>query len=131
MIPAGEKEDSFTGAIIGRAIAIHRVFGPGVLESVYETFLTHELRKAGFKVEKQPAISVDYDGIRLDLGFRPDLIVDSKLIVEIKAVKKLKRVHESQILSYMRLTEIDQGLLINFHVHMLRDGIRRLTLKKQ
>ena len=131
MLPSGESEDALTGAIIGRAIAIHRVLGPGLLESVYETFLAYELRKAGFNIEQQPAIPVEYEGISLDLGFRPDLIVDRKVIVEVKAIQKLERIHEAQILSYMRLAEVDQGLLINFHVALLRDGIKRFTLRKQ
>ena len=131
MLPPGESRDEFTGAIIGRAISIHRVLGPGLLESVYETFLAYELRKAGYDLEQQPSIPVRYEGIALDLGFRPDLIVNRKVIVEVKAIAKLERIHESQILSYMRLAEIDQGLLINFHVPVLKDGIKRFTLKKQ
>jgi GxxExxY protein len=122
-------DDPLTHELIGKAIAIHRVLGPGLLESVYEFFLTQELVKAGLRVERQKAIPVEYGGHRVDLGFRPDLIVNGCVIVEIKAVQKLERIHEAQLLSYMRLAEIDLGLLINFHADPLKDGIRRLSLK--
>ncbi|HKY99106.1 MAG TPA: GxxExxY protein [Gemmatimonadaceae bacterium] len=123
-------DDPLTHEIIGQAIAIHRELGPGLLESVYEFFLTQELVKAGLRVERQKPIPVEYAGHRVDLGFRPDLIVNGCVIVEIKAVQKLERIHEAQLLSYMRLAEIDLGLLINFHADPLKDGIRRLSLKK-
>jgi GxxExxY protein len=130
MLPIGETEDQLTGQIIGKAIAIHRVLGPGLLESVYETFLAHELRKAGLKIEQQPCIPVEYDGITLDLGFRPDLIVERQVVVEVKTIQKLARVHYAQVLSYMRLAEVERGLLINFHEYLLRDGIKRFSLTR-
>jgi GxxExxY protein len=126
-----DAEDPLTGEIIGRSIAIHRVLGPGLLESVYETFLGHELKKSGLSILQQPLIPVQYDGIKLDLGFRPDLIVNQEVIVEIKTVQRLLPVHEAQLLSYMRLAEIPRGLLINFHAYPLKDGIKRFSLDKK
>jgi GxxExxY protein len=130
MRPLGEQEDPITRDIIGRSIAVHRALGPGLLESVYEYFLAHELRKSGFEVERQKAIPVEYDGELVDLGFRPDLIVNGEVMVEIKAVQKLAPIHEAQLLSYLRLAKIERGLLINFHAYRLTQGIKRLSLKK-
>ena len=126
----GEKEDFITRVIIGKAIAIHRVLGPGLLESVYEYFLASELRKAGLAVDQQKSIPVEYDGEIVDLGFRPDLIVNGEVIVEVKTVQKLAPIHESQLLSYLKLANIERGLLINFHAHRLADGIKRLSITK-
>jgi GxxExxY protein len=126
MLPVGEKEDLVTKEIIGKAIAIHRVLGPGLLESVYEYFLARELRQSGFQVEQQAAISVEYLGETVDLGFRPDLIVNREVIVEIKTVQKLAPIHEAQLLSYLKLADVERGLLINFHAFHLADGIKRL-----
>lgn len=125
-----EEEDPITKEIIGRAIKIQRVLGPRLLESVYQTFLAHELRKAGLTVTEQHPIPVVYDGIRLDIGFRADIVVSSQVIVEIKAIKKLEPVHEAQILSYLHLAQLERGLLINFHAYPLKDGIRRFSLSK-
>ena len=129
MRPPGEQEDFITKEIIGKAIGIHRVLGPGLLESVYEYFLAHELRKGGLRVERQKPVGVEYDGEIVDLGFRADLIVNGEVIVEVKAVQKLAPVHEAQLLSYLRLAGIERGLLINFHAYTLRDGIKRLSLR--
>jgi GxxExxY protein len=128
---AGEEEDLITREIIGKAIAIHRVLGPGLLESVYEYFLAHELRKGGFQVNQQKPIPVEYEGEKVDLGFRPDLIVNGEVIVEVKTVQKLAPIHEAQLLSYLRLANIERGLLINFHAYRLIDGIKRLSLTKK
>ena len=122
-----ELEDFLTKEIIGKAIAIHRVLGPGLLESVYEYFLAHELRKAGLAVERQKPVSVEYDAEIVDLGFRADLIVNGAVIVEVKTVQKLAPVHEAQLLSYLKLAQIETGLLINFHAYTLKDGIKRLS----
>jgi len=127
----GEDEDVITREIIGRAIAVHRVFGPGLLESVYEYFLAYELRKFGFRVEQQKVIPVVYDNQIVNLGFRPDLIVNSEVIVEVKTVQKLAPIHEAQLLSYLRLATVERGLLINFHEYRLTDGIKRLSLTKK
>lgn len=128
MRPLGEEEDLITREIIGKAIAIHRVLGPGLLESVYEYFLAHELRMASFCVEQQKPIPVEYDGKKIDLGFRPDLIVNGEVIVEIKTVQKFAPIHEAQLLSYLRLANIKRGLLINFHAYRLIEGIKRLSV---
>jgi GxxExxY protein len=124
-----EDEDPITREIIGKAIAIHRVLGPGLLESAYEYFLAHEFRKDGFQVEQQKPISVEYDQEIVDVGFRPDLIVNGEVMVEVKAVQKLAPIHESQLLTYLRLSNIERGLLINFHTYRLVDGVKRLTLR--
>jgi GxxExxY protein len=129
MLALGEEEDFVTKEIIGKAIAIHRVLGPGLLESVYEYFLAHELRKAGLHVEQQKSIPVKYGGESVDLGFRPDLIVNGEVIVEIKTVQKLAPIHDAQLLSYLKLAEIERGLLINFHALRLADGIKRVSLR--
>jgi GxxExxY protein len=126
-----EVEDVVTREIIGKAIAIHRVLGPGLLESVYEYFLARELRGAGLRVEQQRSMPVEYGGEIVDLGFRPDLIVNGEVIVEAKAVQKLGPIHDAQLLSYLRLTGIQRGLLINFHEYRLTDGIKRLSLTKK
>ena len=127
---AFEPEDPITREIIGKSIAIHRLLGPGLLESAYEFFLVRELTKSGLKFERQKPLPVEYDGVRVDVGFRPDLIVERQIIVEIKAVQKLEHIHGAQLLSYLKLAEIETGLLINFHSDPLRNGIRRMSLSK-
>ena len=126
-----EPEDLITKEIIGKSIAIHRALGPGLLESAYEFFLVRELTKSGLRLERQKPLPVEYDGALVDIGFRPDLIVERKVIVEIKAVKNLEHIHEAQLLSYLKLAEIDTGLLINFHAVTLRNGIRRMSLSRK
>jgi GxxExxY protein len=116
-----------THAIIGAAMKVHSALGPGLLESAYEACLVHELRKAGFKVEQQVELPVNYDGIRIDLGYRIDLVVNDCVIVELKCVEKIAPVHEAQLISYMRLSKKNVGLLINFHVRHLKDGIKRFV----
>ena len=122
----GDREDLITKEIIGKAIAIHRALGPGLLESVYEYFLVHELRKGDLYVERQKPIPVEYEGEIVDLGFRPDLIVNGEVIVEIKTVQKLAPIHEAQLLTYLKLSEKRLGLLINFNEALLKDGIKRM-----
>ena len=116
-----------TRAIIGAAMKVHSALGPGLLESAYEACLVHELRKAGFKVAQQAELPVVYDSVRIDLGYRIDLIVNDCVIVELKCVEKVAPVHEAQIISYMKLSEKNVGLLINFHVRHLKDGIKRFV----
>jgi GxxExxY protein len=116
-----------THAIIGAAMKVHSALGPGLLESAYEACLIHELRKGGFKVEQQVELPVVYDGVRIDLGYRIDLIVNDCVIVELKCVEKIAAVHEAQLISYMRLSKKNVGLLINFHVRHLKDGIKRFV----
>lgn len=120
--------DPLTETIIGAAIEVHRHLGPGVLESVFEECLCFELGQSGISVRRQPPIPVVYKGVCLELGFRPDLIVFDKVIVELKCVEKLLPVHEAQLLTYMRLSKIKTGLLINFQCHPLFRGIKRMVL---
>ena len=126
-----EEEDLLTREIIGKAISIHRILGPGLLESVYEYFLARELTGAGLNVEQQKPMPVEYGGEIVDLGFRPDLIVNREVIVEVKTVQKLAPIHDAQLLSYLRLANIERGLLINFHAYRLAEGIKRLSLTKK
>ena len=122
------SRDSLTHEIIGAAIVISKAFGPGLLESVYEACMVHELEKRHFHVLRQVPFPVVYDGIEMPLGFRLDLIVQGSVIVEIKTVKNLLPVHQAQLLTYMRLSGIGKGLLINFHAFPFSHGIKRLVL---
>jgi GxxExxY protein len=113
---------------VDASIKVHRTLGPGLLESVYETCLSHELRKRGLLVETQVPIPILYDGIRLEGGLKLDLLVQKQLIVEIKAVEEMNRIFKAQVLTYLKLTKLRLALLINFNVHLLRDGIERVIL---
>lgn len=119
--------NKITEQIIGAAIEVHRAVGPGLLESAYEACLVFELRERGFKVEQQRPLPVVYKNVRLDCGYRLDVVVNDSVIVEIKAVEKPTTVHEAQLLSYLRLYGCKIGLLINFHVAVLKNGIRRIV----
>ena len=119
--------NEITEAIIGCAIKVHRTLGPGLLESTYEVCLVHELAKMGLKVRAQVPLPVHYDGIRLDAGYKIDLLVEEKVIVELKAVDALHPLHEAQLLSYLKLSGKKLGLLINFNVRMLKNGIKRIA----
>jgi len=116
-----------TDSIIGAAIAVHRVLGPGLLESAYEACLALELAERGFRVERQKELPVVYRGIHVDCGYRLDLLVESGVIVEVKSVERLAPIHQAQLLSYLRLSCCSVGLLINFNVRILKNGIRRLV----
>jgi len=116
-----------TRGVIGAAIKIHRKLGPGLLESAYEACLAYELQAIGMKVERQKPVPLVYESVKLDCGFRADMIVDGALAVELKCKEALHPVDEAQISSHMRLLDIPLGLLINFHVVLLKDGIRRLV----
>lgn len=120
---------SITEAIIGSAIAVHRQLGPGLLESTYEACLAFELADRGLVVERQKELPVVYRGVRLDWGYRIDLLVDDRVIVELKSVDKLLPIHEAQLLSYLKLSDHRVGLLINFNVRLLTEGIKRLVLR--
>jgi GxxExxY protein len=113
--------------VIGAALTIHRKLGPGLLESAYEACLAYELEKAGYRVERQKAVPLIYEAVKLDCGLRADLVVDGKLVVELKCKEALHPVDEAQLLSYLRLLNIPIGLLINFHVALLKDGIKRMV----
>ena len=114
-------------AVIAAALKVHSALGPGLLESAYEACLAHELRKAGLKVETQIGLPVVYDGIRLDLGYRIDMLVNDLVVVELKSVEEISRIHIAQVLSYMQLSKKQLGLIINFNVLRLKDGIKRLV----
>jgi GxxExxY protein len=115
-----------TEKIIGCAIKVHRALGPGLLENTYEVCLAHELAKTGLNVRTQVALPVVYDGIRLDAGYRIDMLVEDDIIIELKATEMLHPIHEAQMISYLKLSGKRVGLLINFNVKMLKNGIKRL-----
>lgn len=120
--------DRLTEQIIGAAIEVHKRLGPGLLESAYETCLCYELSLKGLKAERQRALPIVYRGIKLDSGYRLDLIVENEVVVEIKSVSKLLPIHEAQLISYLKHNGGGRGLLINFNVKLLKDGIRRLIV---
>jgi GxxExxY protein len=120
-----------TRAIIGAAIEVHRTLGPGLLESVYEECLSRELTLRQIPFERQKALSLEYKGLRLECGYRLDLLVAEMVVVEVKAVDMVPRITEAQLLTYMRLGGWKAGLLINFHVPVLSKGIKRLVLGLQ
>ena len=120
--------DELSNRVIGCALEVHRELGPGLLESTYEQCLAHELKLNGIAFELQHPLPVKYKGIRLDCGYRVDVLVEDKLIIELKSVERIKPIHEAQLLTYMRLAEIKIGLLINFNVMKLKDGIKRFVL---
>jgi len=117
-----------TEQIIGAAIEVHRHLGPGLLESAYETCLAYELEQRGLTVERQKALPLIYKEIRLDQGYRIDLLVAQKVVVELKVVEQFTDVHEAQVLSYLRFSGCKVGLLINFNVKLLKDGVRRFVM---
>ncbi len=120
--------DELSKRVIGCAIEVHRVLGPGLLESTYEQCLAHELKQAGVSFKMQHPLPVEYKGIRLDCGYRVDLLVDDELILELKSVEAVKGIHEAQLLTYMKLADIKKGLLINFNVKTLREGLKRFVI---
>ena len=116
-----------TSQIIGAAIKVHRKLGPGLLESAYEACLAYELEKLGLQVQRQKAVPLVYETVKLDCGFRADLVVASRVVVEIKCKEALHPVDHAQLLSHLRLLDLQVGLLINFHVVVLKDGIKRMV----
>ncbi|MGR9015018.1 MAG: GxxExxY protein, partial [Gammaproteobacteria bacterium] len=114
--------------VIGCAIEVHKTLGPGLLESTYEQCLAHEFHLAGLSFARQKPLPVNYKGVVMECGYRLDLIIENTLIVELKSVDKLLRIHEAQILTYLRLTHLSVGLLINFNEVMLKNGIKRFVL---
>jgi iron complex transport system substrate-binding protein len=119
--------DDITGEIIDASIKLHRDLGPGLLESVYETILSQLLLKRGLVVERQKPICFEYDGIRFDDGFRVDLLVEGRVVVELKSVEKIAPVHGKQLLTYLRLMNLPVGLLINFGATTLKEGLHRIV----
>jgi GxxExxY protein len=122
-----DRLDAITRQIIGAAIEVHRRLGPGLLESAYEACLAFELRETGLHVEQQKPLPVTYKEVRLDCGYRMDLVVADEVVVEIKAVERLMPIHEAQLLSYLRIAKKSVGLLINFHVRLLKNGVKRIV----
>jgi len=114
-------------AIIRCALKVHSALGPGLLESTYEACLAHELRNAGFNVETELALPVVFDSVKLDIGYRIDMMVNDLVIVELKSVEEISRVHIAQVISYLKLSKKRLGLIINFNVLHLKDGIKRLV----
>lgn len=121
------RRSDLTPEIIGAAIKVHRILGPGLLESAYETCLAYELKKLGMRVERQRAVPVIYEDVKLECGFRADLVVENRVVVELKCKEAIHPVDQAQLLSHLRLLNISVGLLINFHVLLLKDGITRIV----
>ena len=119
--------NQLTGQIIGAAIEVHKTLGPGLLESAYEECLCRELSLRGFSYERQKEVPVKYKGVRLDCGYRLDIVVSESVVLELKACDRLERIHQAQLLTYLKLTGIKYGLLINFNVSVLKDGIKRMV----
>ncbi len=122
------ETDRITEVIIGAAVEVHRRLRPGLLESAYETCLASELVRRGLTVERQRPVAVIYRGQYLEAGYRLDLFVNKQVVVEVKAVAKLERIHVAQVITYLKLSGARVGLLINFNVELLRDGLRRVVL---
>ena len=130
MLTRDEERDRLnrlSNVIIGAALRVHTTLGPGMLESAYEACLFFELTALDLKVERQKSLPLVYRGYRLDCGYRVDLLVEGLIIVEVKAVERLERVHSAQVLSYLRQLKLKLGLLINFNVRWLQDGIKRIV----
>lgn len=121
------KENELTGIVLDRCIHIHRELGPGLFESIYEEVLAYELEKRGLQVERQKDVNIEWGGRKLGKGFRADLIVSSKVIIELKSIKKLNPVDFKQLQSYLKLTGIKVGLLINFNEVLLKNGFHRIV----
>jgi GxxExxY protein len=126
--PIPEAVDRMATQIIDAVFHLHETLGPGLLESVYEACLAHDLRKRGLRVERQAPVPIEYDGIRFDEGFRIDLLVEGCIIIEIKAVIQDHPVYRAQVLTYLRLTKLRLALLINFNKKLIKDGITRIAL---
>jgi GxxExxY protein len=121
------SENEIAKIIVDCCFKIHTQLGPGLLESVYEEILDYELRKLGLKVDRQKPIAVIWDTLKMDLGFRSDLVIENKVIVELKSVENIAPVHPKILLTYLRLTKLKLGLLVNFNVPLIKDGIKRIV----
>lgn len=121
------KENELSKIVVNCAYKVHKSLGPGLLESAYEECLFYELNKTGLKIEKQKALPLVYEEVKLEIGYRIDLIIENKLIVEIKSVETLNDVHFAQLLTYLKLTNSKLGLLINFNVALIKNGIKRIA----
>ncbi len=119
--------NEITGQIVDAAMKVHTALGPGLLESAYEACLAHELKKRGLQAVTQVGLPVEYDGVMLEVGYRIDILVENQVIVELKSVAELHPIHQAQLLSYLKLADKRIGLLINFNVLRLKDGIKRMA----
>jgi GxxExxY protein len=128
VLPLPEALNKLSGTVVDSALAVHKALGPGLLESVYETCLAHELRLRGLSVQSQIFVPILYKGLEFESGLRLDMLVEKQLVVEIKAIEQVLRVHEAQLLTYLKLTNCRLGLLINFNVPILKAGITRIVL---
>jgi GxxExxY protein len=126
--PLPRHTEEIASSVLDAAFAVHKALGPGLLESTYEVCLTHELEKRGHHVLRQVALPIVYDAVKLEAGYRIDLIVDGVVIVEVKAVESLAPVHEAQVPTYLKLSDRRLGFLINFNVALLKQGIKRMIL---
>ncbi len=122
-----KQEDTFSKEIIGAAIEVHRHLGPGLLESTYEECMSHELNLRGLSFERQKPLAVTYKDKNLDCGYRLDIVVEGLVILELKAVDRIEPIHEAQLLTYLKLSDLKLGILINFNVPVLKNGIKRIV----
>ena len=125
-----EKQlNTLSGKVIGAAMRVHSALGPGILESAYKACLVYELRQRNIQIESQVSLPIMYYGQRIDAGYRIDLLVENSLIIELKAVETVNKIHKTQLLSYLKLSDLRLGLLINFNVPRLKEGIHRIVNK--
>ena len=122
-----KRIDEISGDVFGEAMAIHRELGPGLLESVYETILASKLSRLGYEVEQQKALALVYEDMHFPAAFKIDLLVDQRLVVELKSVERLQPVHSKQLLTYLRLMKLPVGLLVNFGCDTLKEGVKRVV----
>ena len=122
------RDSDLTEVIIGAAIDVHKSLGPGLLESAYEECFCHELALRGVICERQKPLSLSYKGLKLDCGYRMDVVVDNRVVVELKSIERILPIHEAQLLTYMKLSGLKTGLIINFNVQVLKEGLRRMVL---
>ena len=130
MMEVDAETNRIASMVVDAAYKLHSKLGSGLLESVYEAFFCHELKMRGLKTEKQVALPLSYEGMTLDAGLRLDLLVENRLVVELKAVETLLNIHQAQLKSYLKLSGHELGLLINFNVPLIKDGIQRIALSK-
>ncbi|MBS4013003.1 MAG: GxxExxY protein [Bacteroidetes bacterium] len=121
------KENEISKILVDTFLKIHKQLGPGLLESVYEEIICYELQNSNLKFTRQQGIPVVYNNVKMDIGFRADIIIENKVIIEIKSIEMLAPVHHKQLLTYLKLTELKLGLLVNFNVNLIKDGIVRIV----
>ena len=120
-------ENQISKEVVDAAVKVHTKLGPGLLESVYESVLSRELEQRGLRIERQVPIPIEYEGLRFNEGFRADIIVEGKVILELKSVEQLAKVHHKQLLTYLRLTDMRLGLILNFGADLMKEGIKRIA----